>query len=277
LIGLLLPAVQKVREAAARMSCQNNLKQIGLAVHMYHDTYGHFMCEGAHNGTGYWGWPVALLGFLEQANLYQALGAPNEYNLTKFPVPATAIVQTRLPTFTCPSDPNQSNTNPNFGNNGRSNYVISEGVVTWGDNGAWSMTTFAMITDGTSNTFLAGEKDTQLNVGAIWPGRYATGGSVGGTAREAPNLPYLGNRGSSCCSNDVNAQGVAVCRRGSFSSVHPGGLNFAFCDGSVHFISQNISVDPVTTTIGCGAPPMSAFTYQQLYWPNDGFPITGSY
>src|SRR5262245_54413672 len=83
LVALLLPAVQKVREAANRTQCTNNLKQIALAMHNYHDTHNHLPCTAATNNTGRWGWPVAILTFIEQGNLYQQLGAPDIY------VPAT--------------------------------------------------------------------------------------------------------------------------------------------------------------------------------------------
>src|SRR3954462_14374660 len=78
LIGLLLPAVQKVREAAARMSCSNNLKQLAIAVHSYHDANNRFPASGAANGSHFymtgsgWSWLARTLPYLEQDNLYQA-------------------------------------------------------------------------------------------------------------------------------------------------------------------------------------------------------------
>jgi prepilin-type N-terminal cleavage/methylation domain-containing protein/prepilin-type processing-associated H-X9-DG protein len=292
LIGLLLPAVQKVREAAARIKCQNNLKQIGLAFHNIHDAKGRFPPEGGANTTGSWGWGVALLPFIEQDNLYRAIGAPDISSVTNLMpgnlVPSNptgalgALLQKSIPTYLCPSDPVTTPTNDNFGNYGASNYVVSEGVLTWaytGSSPSWDLNppgwvNMMTITDGTSNTILAGERDRQLGVGALWAIRRGTGGTLGGTARERPNLPYLGGRGTSCCSNDKNEQGVDVCRRGAFSSMHPGGLNFVFCDGSVRWVSETIETDPVAATLVCGAPPKSNFLYQKLYWLDDGWPVS---
>src|SRR5262249_20228304 len=127
LIGLLLPAVQKVREAASRIRCAGNLKQVGLALHAYHDASGWF--PPGHRdprsspdfGPG-WGWAVYLLPYLEQDNLYRALRVDSSplgggANL----VPATPLTQTPLSVFLCPSDSGPL-TNPYYDNHGKSNY-----------------------------------------------------------------------------------------------------------------------------------------------------------
>jgi len=104
LIGLLLPAVQKVREAAARMSCSNKLKQIGLALHNHHDARGSFPPGGMQtgpNGTAcYSNWAIEILPFMEQDNLYR------QYDQTKLNSDKANefVTKQRVPTYECPSD-----------------------------------------------------------------------------------------------------------------------------------------------------------------------------
>jgi prepilin-type N-terminal cleavage/methylation domain-containing protein len=110
LIGLLIPAVQKVREAAQRLQCQNNLKQIGLAEHGYHDAYLKFTCSWDYEqpkpparptGVSH-AWGVYLLPYLEQGNLYSQY----DFNGLVTNAPNAAVIQTKLQVFNCPSSPN---------------------------------------------------------------------------------------------------------------------------------------------------------------------------
>jgi prepilin-type N-terminal cleavage/methylation domain-containing protein/prepilin-type processing-associated H-X9-DG protein len=270
LIGLLLPAVQKVRQAAARTQCLNNLKQLGVALHSYHDANGHLPCLAFADVSNRWGWAVALLPFVEQEALYNQLGAPNISLALSMPFPATPLLQTRIPTYLCPADPDRSSTNPNFDNYGKSNYIASQGVISFVGDVGRDHTRLTDITDGTSNTFLVGEREGKTNIAAIWPGVRKSGGSVGGVARERPNVPFLGNRGGSCCGGEQPSP-PDPCRRGGFSSGHPDGVNFAFCDGSVRFIHDSVETDP--TAGSCSGPGRTDFVFQKLYWKDDGFPV----
>ena len=113
LIGLLLPAVQKVRDAAARMSCQNNLKQIGLALHNYHDVYGSFPAGSVYKKVGnnwnyYDTWTISILPFIEQQNLYNNYYDPTVPNAVPDAVSPrmAALRQTLVKIYNCPADPN---------------------------------------------------------------------------------------------------------------------------------------------------------------------------
>jgi prepilin-type N-terminal cleavage/methylation domain-containing protein/prepilin-type processing-associated H-X9-DG protein len=272
LIALLVPAVQKVREAAARSQCTNNLKQIGLALHNYHDTYKHFPALADVNASGNWGWAVAILPYLEQSGLYEQLGRPDVYTNKPAFLPATnPLMQAVIPNYVCPSDPNSSPTNPNFKNFGFSNYIASQGVISFTSDTALCRTRFTDITDGTSNTFLVAERDSVIGVAAVWPGDENSGGSIGFVARERPNVPYLGKRGAQCCSGEQPSP-PDPCRRGGCSSQHSGGVNFAFCDGTVRFVQETIETDPAAAN--CSGPTFATnFTFQNLFWMNDGHPV----
>ncbi|QDT63780.1 DUF1559 domain-containing protein [Calycomorphotria hydatis] len=119
LIALLLPAVQQAREAARRSQCQNNLKQIGLALHNYHDGHRTFPPGVVPNTITYspldfssngWGWPVHLLPFLEQQSLYQKLDVSSKMIAAN--LDADDIDQTAISSFICPSDANSSQLSP---------------------------------------------------------------------------------------------------------------------------------------------------------------------
>src|SRR5437764_3116684 len=119
LIGLLLPAVQQVREAANRAKCTNNLKQIGLAMHGYHDAYYAFPPAFAKPSN--WGWAVWILPWIEQGNLYNTIN-PQATGIT-----VNAATTTKLLIYTCPSDPSGP-VNNFFSGYAKSNYVVSEQI-----------------------------------------------------------------------------------------------------------------------------------------------------
>src|SRR5882762_4190138 len=122
LISLLVPAVQKVRSAAARLQCQNNLKQMGLAMHGYHDTKKYFPAGFVTPSN--WEWATSLLPFLEQAPLQDAR------QITTNKLSVNANTQLGLPIYACPSDTgNGMASNPWFPlGYGKNNYVVSEQV-----------------------------------------------------------------------------------------------------------------------------------------------------
>jgi prepilin-type N-terminal cleavage/methylation domain-containing protein/prepilin-type processing-associated H-X9-DG protein len=171
LLGLLLPAVQKVREAAARIQCQNNLKQIALAAHNYHDACNHFP-SGATPFPSQASALALLLPYVEQGNLYQQF----DFSRDVYQDPANGAARAQqVPIFLCPSDSSQGFYQDPFPPgyiSGKSNYAANLGASGWWReqsgalvkdpalNGvfAWnSATKLADIKDGTSNTLLFAE------------------------------------------------------------------------------------------------------------------------
>ncbi len=258
LIALLLPAVQKVREAASRISCANNLKQIGLGLMHYHDSYGVFPSNGGWDGqqwiidvngnqtyvtvqdvtlpfTWYWGvgdpfrnpydqtgsWAFAILPFIEQDNMYQQ----RAWNIG-------------VKIYTCPSrrQPEaQVPVNDEFGSYngggwpwGKIDYAANQFVI---PNRGSALFRVDDIRDGTSHTILVGEKAVNpknYNTGTwYWDEPFFTGGS-GGT-----------QRWGSVIVRDSTNMGFAY--RENWGSAHTGGAQFLFADGSVHQIPYGTS------------------------------------
>jgi prepilin-type N-terminal cleavage/methylation domain-containing protein/prepilin-type processing-associated H-X9-DG protein len=274
LIGLLLPAVQKVREAAARMQCQNNLKQIGLAWHNHHDALGYFPTSGARwwdqaNGpipakgtpsplaldltTQMAGWTFQILPYIEQDNLWRQspLGNNNGTGTTNN---NTIVDRTPISVYTCPT--RGANLYASAANGGRvtfrAAYVASygtsaEGVTNSGGqhNGLGTDNFEARVNlngvpDGTSNTIMVGERYLARSRYAAddWGGESITRGFGWGIARRALLLPIPDTTNTFEASNE------------RFGSAHSTGLNFVYADGSVKHkpysidltVYQNLSV-----------------------------------
>jgi len=240
LIGLLLPAVQKVRESAARAKCENNLKQIGIACTMYHDATGYLPMGQVTSAAGNapspgWSWATLILPYIEQGTLYQQLNV----DLTGATGPAAAtanpLLQTPIPTYRCPSDSGVA-INTTLASYATSNYVINRTVTgpgrTDGTNTPNPLTLTGIANKGgTSNTILAGERDYTTNIGATWVRSNTTSASYEGRPGEGINIP------------DPNLSTGNV-QRLDFSSQHTAGSNFLFCDGSIHFIRSTVAADP---------------------------------
>jgi len=272
LIGLLLPAVQKVREAASKMSCSNNLHQLGIAVHLYDGTNNKLPPGWVVKNVGPapspgWSWSVLLLPYLDQGNLYSTIGPDL---VTPGVAPASNVnpyTKTKVKVYRCPSDIGQD-TNSNFGDYARSNYVCNREVF-GPDNSAplpqLLMFSPSSIPDGASNTILIGERDSANNVAAaafVNSGNFAS---------------FEGRPGTGI--NKVNTVGASDCTATQFNSLHIGGANFLFGDGSVKFVRDTIENNPAAS--GCDFPALFSaapgFVFQNLMHPNDKNPIVVDY
>jgi prepilin-type N-terminal cleavage/methylation domain-containing protein/prepilin-type processing-associated H-X9-DG protein len=279
LIGLLLPAVQKVREAANRMKCANNIKQIGLALHNYHDTHNCFPPGELTNGTAsandQWVWSALLLPYIEQTALYDQL---QPTPATRIPINAMdakhPLILSGISTYICPTDSGPL-LNPRFNNLAKTNYIISK-IISFIN----TKTRIADITDGTSNTLLVGERANPpsgmpfYHIGAIWSGRRGTNNSYAfeaGFMNVSMNSAAFNANGGCCANTNVTDPNDI---RSSTSSLHPGGAQFGFCDGSVKFIQQNIAYFPGNLAHD---DKSKDFLFNNLYQPNDGRVLVGNY
>jgi prepilin-type N-terminal cleavage/methylation domain-containing protein/prepilin-type processing-associated H-X9-DG protein len=279
LIGLLLPAVQKVRDAANRMSCQNNLKQIGLAAHMYHDSFGCFPAGYVYDLSipylsGPWG--EKLLPFLEQDNLYRLWDDKQGFWMPQ----NQAVAANPLKVFQCPASPNQGKlysdtwtgpaaSFPITWGGSTTDYMATSGVLgfywdfvfqgnppaggdrqgVFHDNPTAKGQRIADITDGTSNTIMVGEVG---GMPALYQGNVLIkdapydptdpdqiAGSGWGDALNGENWLV----GSTQDGKSRPGPCVVNCtNRTQLYSFHTGGANVLVCDGSVQFLRAN--VDP---------------------------------
>jgi prepilin-type N-terminal cleavage/methylation domain-containing protein/prepilin-type processing-associated H-X9-DG protein len=298
LVGLLLPAVQSAREAARRNSCLSNLKQLGLAVQNFEHAHKHYPAgaQTAYSvdrslsyteGESAWGWSAFVLPYLEESALYLKL-VPNNplYFIDALSQPEKVLLlQTRLNVFQCPSDaavsPNTMRPMKNMNGDGIplgfSNYVGSFGVANecLPDSGGVlfvnSKIKHQAISDGLSKTMMLGERQSgitnasALSRGAVWAGATKT------LVASSLASPLESSFGMFSCTKVRMGSGEDLLAPTTFSpgigfsSAHRGVSQFAFCDGSVQVISEQI--DSRVTTLD---EPTTFGTYQRLSHRADG-------
>jgi prepilin-type N-terminal cleavage/methylation domain-containing protein/prepilin-type processing-associated H-X9-DG protein len=263
LIGLLVPAVQKVRGAAQRMKCSNNMKQWTMAMHNFHDTERHLPI-GASN-TPRQTWVMYLWAYIEQENLTRQINV----NTQQFYLPPCTIPYTmnglcglHVPQYQCPSDAGQEQNDPNtYYQRARGNYVVNWGNTKYdtpppsvgiapfshinGNRNTSRTTKLTDITDGTSSTLMMSETlvawsqadndwrgDIQNDDGVF---KFMTLLTPNSSAPDVVNWAI-----------PTNDPAMPVTTAGSEYSAarsrHSGGVNASLCDGSVRFVSNSISL-----------------------------------
>jgi len=299
LIALLLPAVQQAREAARRSQCRNHLKQLGLALHNYHDIHNRLpfgmvfyrTTPGTAGATGTvnhgnWAWGAMILPQLEQGPLFQMMNVgPNSPAQANNITGNLGLLRTPLPFFRCPSDPGASLSDPDRSTSfsavastfntataetARSNYVANNGHQ---DMGGGNVNTgvfprdycrsFRDVSDGLTNTIFVGERASDF----------------GGITIQSAGLIYAANPDQTPPAgvgavvgvtrypmNTTNVGAYEKLHQG-FSSMHTGGAHFLLGDGSVRFISENINWRHSQDV------PADMGLYQRLSHISDGQPI----
>jgi prepilin-type N-terminal cleavage/methylation domain-containing protein/prepilin-type processing-associated H-X9-DG protein len=282
LVGLLLPAVQKVRAAAARMSCQNNLKQFALAFHNFESANGTFPpAQGAHQYGPPWGYPAwagknvlswayAVLPYVEQDNLVKSFTFSD--NVITPPVAAyvmpNSFVSQSPAIFRCPSDAFAAQTPRGLSSQPQYPFGLGSYGVSSGTDSVWvtghfpekndgviyfnSRTKITDITDGTSNTILGGERsfdDPGLKAINISDDTLAYHAAIWRNGYLPPlsfirvPLDQINYRIPTNPPPTGAARSLAFDKRLlGYSSNHPGGANLAFGDGSVRFLSEGLSL-----------------------------------
>jgi prepilin-type N-terminal cleavage/methylation domain-containing protein/prepilin-type processing-associated H-X9-DG protein len=249
LMALLLPAVQQVREAARRTDCQNRLRQMGLALHNYHETHGILPCGSITLGPSFptwsgWGWGSMLLPFIDQSPLHARI----DFSYGTAVGGNRNAIRNPLSVWECPSDVAPSEvTVPISGHSdvtlATGNYVGSKKMLS-----ELSRVRFADVTDGLSQTLILGERVFQPSIG----GSIAFTSCWCGVIAESDvyvfnSTPYV----DVLATNPINK---SMSSPACFSSRHTGGAYFAFGDGAVRFLGESIDL----------------WTYQALGTPRGG-------
>ncbi len=286
LIGLLLPAVQKVREAAARTQCINNLKQWGLALHNYHDAVGtlpngnspfnigatYYYNKPPYEGS--WSWCAQVLPYIEQDNMYRTAKTyattVNNYSWSN-PMCATKVKQ-----FSCPADSRGGQSAPGalFGisqDQAITSYLGNSGTTSTSFDGVMylnSKVTLVQITDGTSNTLLVGERPPSSDLDFGWAfAAYGYDGRGNGDCLMTSNDLAIGNYFMSAgnafppssyqCNSTSAATKIGLqpgqpkyfCDGSHYWSFHTAGSQFLMGDGSCRMISySNNGILPALST-----------------------------
>jgi prepilin-type N-terminal cleavage/methylation domain-containing protein/prepilin-type processing-associated H-X9-DG protein len=275
LIGLLLPAVQKVREAAARMKCSNNLKQIGLALHNYHDVHEKFP-QGQRNPVSSANWRVLIFPYLELGNVYTKLTLSNVYT-------SPDLANLVLPVWDCPSNslpdtqpqawvtwwtnnnhmvpsyqgimgayPNPSGASSGYSQSNYGGWWCNNGMLLWNET-----TTIAGCSDGTSNTIIVAEQSGRVQNGTyangdIRNGYYTPWGGCTNSSAQGVSSCGTGGCGDlwgvglTCNAYAINNKTQATGANTSYvgntilNSSHAGGINVLFTDGSTRFMSETV-------------------------------------